>query len=603
MEEGPVREAVDYLTGILITGTCGVESITSNERRTIEGIVAEGRAELGRLQELRETWDTEVVAEETPIEENATPTSTEEENFPEAVSLYRLVIHDLKHNRHLSYVEEIYAPLLLSFGWHIFNLVNSNCKAHCRTPYAKDKDYRACPRYFDPQIPSRSITYDYGSPDNSRLSVMFVGRSAAGKSFSFKVLTDSANSYLVEPKEPVLPVVGTTALSVAGLFGSLDIWKEIREEEKKKEAKREKRKKKTEEEVPLDAEEWLKTNAFQTETEIPASDAPVPLRMVPVTPPPEWSALTHGDAHDKCDGIYYFSEFASISDLGQQDHNSNLLNEFLELLSSGNIRRRYKWGTYSHVSRMTIWGGIQPERLNLIAGLFRRFAYIYIDLNEEDELERTKALFDVATRPPREDILRETRRIVRELYERFDVQSVTYTDAFREFILAQAADPKNSLQADDARILLQMAVGYTVVAKWGVGMNNLVVDLDSTLQRILERQIASRRIIALLGSAIGRRELVLEHLRRDIAKHGPLPMDEIRLRLVRSTSLGADEVEDHLLYLRGMDKFRNTFGTAVFRPVPKEYADKRVRWTVLDGPMPEETLPETMVRKSRKRHG
>lgn len=553
MSEPEIRSVLAELDGIAQTRQWNGIPVNLRELKEVEAQRDEGQLGLAQLQELQEDWEGMEMeeAEEHGSEEGLELGVPEEEHESHDIHLYALVINDLKR-RGLLHVEEIYGPLLCSFGWHIFNLVNSDCKHTCQTPYLESpRGYRRCPRFFDPKIPSHSFRYDYGTSGNDRLAVLFVGRSNTGKSFSFKALVDDASAYLINPLNPIFPVVGATRFTSAGLFGSYSYAREREAKEESSKKSKKSKKKKDEDEPISDAEFLAQFSNPPPPTATPGPEA-VPLRVIP-SPSPLVPGVVYGDTHDKCDGILYLSEFASISDQGAQDHNRNLLNEILEFLSSGRMRVRLRDGEMTHVSRMTVWGGIQPERLDLVAGLFRRFAYIYIDYTEEEERIRVQQMLTASTLPPRAEGYERSREIAADLYQGFDATHLRLSPAFTSFIEEQMNRPENALQSDDVHILYQMAVGYAVVAQWEKGDGVLVVEMDESLRRLLLRQIENRRRVAIAGSTIGQRMLLWDHLRRDIAAHGPMPLEDIRLRLVRSTSLAADTVETHLLYLRGKD--------------------------------------------------
>lgn len=549
MTEAEIRSVLSELEQAKAERQWDGVPLNLRELKEVEAQLDEGYLGLAQLQALQEDWEGMEVEEAEHVGEEldeAFPETPAASHEPRDLHLYSIVINDLTR-RSLLHVEEIYGVLLCSFGWHIFNLVNSDCKKTCRTPYLESPfGYRRCPRFFDPAIPSHSLRYDYGTSTNDRMAVLFVGRSNTGKSFSFKALVDDASAYLIDPKDPIFPVVGTTRFTSAGLFGSYSYAKE-REAKEEAKAKPKKRKKQKEEEVDTD-------QAFLSQFE-PSSGTPPPvsLPVLPSSPASLTPGVVYGDTHDKCDGILYISEFASVSDQGMQNHNRNLLNEILEFLSSGRMRIRLRDGEMTHVSRMTVWGGIQPERLDLVAGLFRRFAYIYVDYTEEEEQRRVVEMMSTATLPPRAEGYERSREIATNLYRSFDATHLRITPAFITFIEEQMRKLENALQSDDIHILYQMAVGYAVVARWEKGDRILVVDMDETLRRLLLRQIENRRTVAIAGSVIGQRMLVWDHLKQDITTHGPMPLEDIRLRLVRSTSLPADTVENHLLYLRGKD--------------------------------------------------
>lgn len=585
LSESGIQEIVNLLESIYESGRYNDVPLNTRERRELSSQLEEGRLELSRAHEIAELYPGEIPALDSEdvthdVRDDVIPDSEEPPDFLtqyaryEAMKPWDIALHDLERNRRLLWVRKVYTVLLASVGYHIFNLVNSDCQRLCKTWYTKPwvcKRSAAIGEY-----PSRAITWDYGTPVNSRCHVLFVSRSNGGKSFSFKTMVDSESALILDPdrKKAPFPVVGVTRMSAPGLFGSLksdtNPWNRPRKPKDEKEKKA----------VPITLESITAPVNGNTATMPPetaasntvADDADV-IPEEPVTsPPPEITApseasststtegplelaeYSHGDAHDKCDGIYYFSEFASMNDLSAATWNKNMLNEFLEFLTSGRIHVRLKSGEYRHVSKMTVWGGIQPERVALAAGMFRRFAYIYVDATEEEELKRIQSLFSNKPLPPREEGFRVMRNKIAHLYRHFKVDRVQFTPEFKDYVMELSRKPDNAFYSDDAEVLIMLSIGYHVMRKWNEGDNQLTIELDDDLKAMLEQQVEWRRLVPLLGSDIGNKQMVWDHMKRDLEIHGRIPLLVERLRLIRNTSLPPDVVDEFIMFFRGLDK-------------------------------------------------
>jgi hypothetical protein len=87
-------------------------------------------------------------------------------------------------------------------------------------------------------------------------------------------------------------------------------------------------------------------------------------------------SVTEGLAYKFRNGFLLFNEISNIMIVGGTTHSGTLVNQVMESLSERHISKDTGNMSLYYPTYVTIWGGIQPARLNLTQGLGRRFLHV-----------------------------------------------------------------------------------------------------------------------------------------------------------------------------------------------------------------------------------
>lgn len=84
---------------------------------------------------------------------------------------------------------------------------------------------------------------------------------------------------------------------------------------------------------------------------------------------------TRGLAWHYRNGIVAFNEMSNIIGVQEQEKNAKLINQFMEMISEGEVSKTLLAGTVTYHTFITPWGGTQPARLDTSSGVGRRFLF------------------------------------------------------------------------------------------------------------------------------------------------------------------------------------------------------------------------------------
>lgn len=105
-----------------------------------------------------------------------------------------------------------------------------------------------------------------------------------------------------------------------------------------------------------------------------------------------FKTYNEGVAETHKDGIIAVDEFSAIMNALKSQYNNQFESQLLAALDHGNMHKDLANGSIDYKTHLTLWGGIQPTRFDMTAGLGRRFCYLLFipDDNDNQKLRSIK---------------------------------------------------------------------------------------------------------------------------------------------------------------------------------------------------------------------
>jgi len=134
-----------------------------------------------------------------------------------------------------------------------------------------------------------------------------------------------------------------------------------------------------------------------------------------------------GAAYEHRNGILGIDEFAALTNAMKMEHSVNLDNAMLTALDQGFVIKRLAMGKIQYQTRLSLWTGSQPCRIDLSSGLPRRLMFMIFIPNEQERHAIKLARRDGRNIRPNVRILMEIRKDIEHMKEGLKaITSVSY---------------------------------------------------------------------------------------------------------------------------------------------------------------------------------
>ena len=180
--------------------------------------------------------------------------------------------------------------------------------------------------------------------------------------------------------------------------------------------------------------------------------------------------------------VIMVDEFSGITQALKSQYNNQFESQLLAILDHGHVYKDMANGAFSYTTRLTLWTGIQPTRLDISSGLGRRFIYmLYIPTPHDNKL-----LLDIQSQTRN---LAPNMRELNQLWAKIKtfnddiekIKSLTFDSSIDELY------HKLHLYNFEAGYFDSIVIGYNL-AKYGVGRNVNIGIFDDTIERIITQQ-------------------------------------------------------------------------------------------------------------------
>lgn len=191
---------------------------------------------------------------------------------------------------------------------------------------------------------------------------------------------------------------------------------------------------------------------------------------------------TMGIAKAHKEGIIAVDEFSALMNAMKSQYNNQFESQLLAALDHGNIQKDLgTWGD-SYKTMFTLWGGIQPSRFDMTAGLGRRFCYLLFIPDEEDNTNLRNMKSKI--RGLRADPF--ARKHMNDAIHAFNegimkIETLTFDDSI------DALYEKRNLFNYETSFFDRLALGYNL-AKYGPEKNMVITADDKDLVALIDRE-------------------------------------------------------------------------------------------------------------------
>lgn len=229
-----------------------------------------------------------------------------------------------------------------------------------------------------------------------------------------------------------------------------------------------------------------------------------------------------GLAWKYCSGIVACEEMSFIKSAAEASFSVGFEDSFLTFAEKGFVEVNLRDAKFSYSVGTTGWFGNQSDRIwtgTGESGFTRRMCSDFNFMTEEldarlkvaDKLRRQVA--------PSSRVRDHFARRIRYLFDNFKVETLDFehADAYNDLIESYkmgAATGYTGFRHYENHMMDRIAIGYNIMRYWEPSMRVLPIKLDDTLKRIIERQVAVRRLL-FRGRNLLSNELVLRLQRRD----------------------------------------------------------------------------------------
>lgn len=230
-------------------------------------------------------------------------------------------------------------------------------------------------------------------------------------------------------------------------------------------------------------------------------------------------------ARELCGGFLGFEEFSSLTDAMRKDHSVDMKNQLLTSTDNGRVMKALKQGWVRYNTRYTIWAGTQPGRFEMASGLDRRFFILDIDMSPKKEhtFKQAQSRQSAMTNVERMDLAEQSMAIKEWIESRMfnaildPPTGVCFSDEITEWIQQPAV---RSFEAD---LFRRLALGYTMMKPDYEGGKILMVDMDSTLENMLNNSLKMRRNVmdadlALIKTSLWGKDVPKSSLIKEVAR-------------------------------------------------------------------------------------
>lgn len=192
-------------------------------------------------------------------------------------------------------------------------------------------------------------------------------------------------------------------------------------------------------------------------------------------------------------GIVGVDEFSAITKMKSTQHSGHMDTLLLTILDSGDVDKSLAYGKFKYVTYLTLWGGVQPQRFDISAGMGRRLCYLVFIPTPEEENE----IFDAteASDNIKPDVIN-TRKIWKEL-EKFKREIRTIKKI--EFDVGDYLK-KNLVPHYEISIYKKLLLGIELMK--GVDETMFITTKDPVIRNFVDTEITWRRQIVAGGDFI-----------------------------------------------------------------------------------------------------
>jgi hypothetical protein len=180
--------------------------------------------------------------------------------------------------------------------------------------------------------------------------------------------------------------------------------------------------------------------------------------------------------------IIMVDEFSGITQAMKSQFNNQFESQLLAILDHGRVYKDMASGGFAYTTRLTLWSGIQPTRLDISSGLGRRFIYMLYIPTPNDNKHLLKVQSQARNLAPNMRELNQLHGRIKEFNNDIKkIKKVTFDDTVDELY------QKLGLYNFEANYFDSLVLGYNF-AKYGVGRNVDVGIYDDTIERIITQQ-------------------------------------------------------------------------------------------------------------------
>ncbi len=161
--------------------------------------------------------------------------------------------------------------------------------------------------------------------------------------------------------------------------------------------------------------------------------------------------LMYGAAWEYREGVMAYNELTNVLMAAMTDHSAELVNQLMECLSEGKVFKRLASGRITYESLVTLWGGVQPRRFDMTAGLMRRLCPVVRIWSREDLRAIQKGRRDRGLDErwnPKE--IQEFRLKFREVGNNLKPESATFSNPLFDYMEEKCDGPYVQMMAEKA---------------------------------------------------------------------------------------------------------------------------------------------------------
>ncbi len=197
-----------------------------------------------------------------------------------------------------------------------------------------------------------------------------------------------------------------------------------------------------------------------------------------------------GMAYEHANAMVGFEEFSAITGIIKADYSGMLDQSLLDLLDSGDVKRRVGGEVLGYHSDMSLIGGVQPARFDLSSGLGRRLIFIVYNPIEEDFDILRKAVFamqssNLVDQPKMKILQTQINLRVKEI--RNQLTNVIWSSELEKYLYGL------HIVHYEIPLYQSLALGYWLMKLDRIG-GDLVVGLDDEVKRLINLERSFRRM-------------------------------------------------------------------------------------------------------------
>jgi hypothetical protein len=193
-----------------------------------------------------------------------------------------------------------------------------------------------------------------------------------------------------------------------------------------------------------------------------------------------------GIARTFSEGIVAIDEFDAINNAMKSSYNNQFETQLLAALDHGEIFKDMASDSFGYTTYLTMWGGIQPTRFDMSAGLGRRFCYMVFVPSPEDNAALRNTIHGSYNMQVNMHDLNDLHYKIKEFNASIKkIKRVHMDDSLNEFY------EKENLFCHESTNFNKIAIGYNI-AKYGAEQEVTIGIFDEQLKRILRQEKAWR---------------------------------------------------------------------------------------------------------------